>query len=131
VGPEWLRCHTILMLLIRTVRTIPGNSGNAPGQSGTRTSSPGNSGNAPGQSGTKPLSPGNSGNAPGQSGTKPLSPGPIAGLRGDLVTAVDVIGPSVALPVGIRSNASYRKLPTRSGVPRFVMSLCRQIDGGM
>ena len=53
-----------------------GNSGNAPGQSG---SSPGNSGNAPGQSGSRgnspnaaggsTTSPGNSGNAPGQSGT--------------------------------------------------------------
>src|SRR5690606_33875356 len=39
----------------------PGNSGNAPGQSG---GSPGNSGNAPGHSGG---SPGNSGNAPGNS----------------------------------------------------------------
>ena len=50
-----------------------GNSGNAPGQSG---SSPGNSGNAPGQSGS---SPGNSGNAPGQSGSRGNSPNAVGG----------------------------------------------------
>ncbi len=48
----------------------PGNSGGAPGQSGTPP--PGNSGGAPGQSGTPP---GNSGSAPGQSSTPPGNSG--------------------------------------------------------